>query len=79
LNNELNNTVFAGISVVPLAQLVFVPAASAVLADLGAEAIKIEGISGNLYRTLRIADGRQTKSANLSIAQNNRSKQKSRL
>ena len=60
--------------VVELAQFVFVPAAGTVLADLGAEVIKIEALTGDPYRTLRIADGRQTKSANLSMEQNNRGK-----
>lgn len=69
-----NNNLFEGVRVIELAQFVFVPAAGAVLADLGAEVIKIEGIDGDPYRTLRIADGRQTKSANLSMEQNNRGK-----
>lgn len=69
-----NNTMFQGVRVVELAQFVFVPAASVVLADLGAEVIKIEAITGDPYRTLRIADGRQTKSANLAMEQNNRGK-----
>jgi crotonobetainyl-CoA:carnitine CoA-transferase CaiB-like acyl-CoA transferase len=70
----LNNAVFAGVRIVELAQFVFVPAAGAVFADLGAEVIKIEAVTGDPYRTLRIADGRQTKSANLSMEQNNRGK-----
>ena len=65
---------FEGVRVIELAQFVFVPAAGAVLADLGAEVIKIEAISGDPYRTLRIADGRQTRSANLAMEQNNRGK-----
>lgn len=68
------NQIFEGVRVIELAQFVFVPAAGTVLADLGAEVIKIEGITGDPYRTLRIADGRQTKSANLSMEQNNRGK-----
>lgn len=68
------NGMFAGVRVIELAQFVFVPAAGAVFADLGAEVIKIEGITGDPYRTLRIADGRQTKSANLAMEQNNRGK-----
>jgi crotonobetainyl-CoA:carnitine CoA-transferase CaiB-like acyl-CoA transferase len=66
--------VFKGVRVIELAQFVFVPAASTILADLGAEVIKIEAVTGDPYRTLRIADGRQTKSANLSMEQNNRGK-----
>src|SRR5260370_37883051 len=69
-----SNSMFEGVRVVELAQFVFVPAAGTVLADLGAEVIKIEPTSGDPYRTLRIADGRQTKSANLSMEQNNRGK-----
>jgi crotonobetainyl-CoA:carnitine CoA-transferase CaiB-like acyl-CoA transferase len=69
-----SNAMFAGVRVIELAQFVFVPAAGAVLADLGAEVIKIEATSGDPYRTLRIADGRQTKSANLAMEQNNRGK-----
>lgn len=70
----LNNAMFAGVRVIELAQFVFVPAAGVVLADLGAEVIKIEALSGDPYRTLRIADGRQTQSANLAMEQNNRGK-----
>lgn len=70
----LSNEVFKGVRVVELAQFVFVPAAGVILADLGAEVIKIEAVTGDPYRTLRIADGRQTKSANLSMEQNNRGK-----
>ncbi|MDB5970610.1 MAG: hypothetical protein JWQ90_3060 [Hydrocarboniphaga sp.] len=70
----LSNAMFKGVRVIELAQFVFVPAAGTILADLGAEVIKIEALTGDPYRTLRIADGRQTKSANLSMEQNNRGK-----
>src|SRR3974390_2818929 len=67
--------VFSGVRIVELAQFVFVPAAGAMLADHGAEVIHIEQVgSGDPYRTLRIADGRITKSANLAMEQNNRGK-----
>src|ERR1700755_1372958 len=67
--------VFAGVRVVELAQFVFVPAAGALLADQGAEVIHVEPPgSGDPYRTLKIADGRVHKSANLSMEQNNRGK-----
>jgi crotonobetainyl-CoA:carnitine CoA-transferase CaiB-like acyl-CoA transferase len=69
-----NNQMFEGVRVVELAQFVFVPAATAVLADLGAEVIHVEAVSGDPYRTLAINDGRQTASANLSMEQNNRGK-----
>src|SRR5882724_3678271 len=67
--------VFSGVRIVELAQFVFVPAAGAMLADHGAEVIHIERVgSGDPYRTLKVADGRVTKSANLSMEQNNRGK-----
>lgn len=70
----LDNQMFKGYRVIELAQFVFVPAAGAMLADLGAEVIKIELIDGDPYRTMKIADGRETKSANLAMEQNNRGK-----
>lgn len=67
--------VFSGVRVVELAQFVFVPGAGALLADHGAEVIHIEPPgSGDPYRSLKIADGRITKSANLALEQNNRGK-----
>jgi crotonobetainyl-CoA:carnitine CoA-transferase CaiB-like acyl-CoA transferase len=67
--------IFEGVRVVELAQYVFVPAASAILADHGAEVIKIEPpIGGDPYRTLKIGDGRETATANLAMEQNNRGK-----
>jgi len=68
------NQMFKGVRVVELAQFVFVPAATAVMADLGAEVIHVEAVTGDPYRTLAINDGRQTASANLSMEQNNRGK-----
>jgi crotonobetainyl-CoA:carnitine CoA-transferase CaiB-like acyl-CoA transferase len=65
---------FKGVRIVELAQFVFVPAATAVMADLGAEVIHVEAVTGDPYRTLAINDGRQTASANLSMEQNNRGK-----
>ena len=67
--------IFEGIRVVELAQYVFVPAAGTLMADHGAEVIKIEvPCTGDPYRTLRIGDGRETEGANLSMEQNNRGK-----
>lgn len=67
--------VFAGVRVVELAQYVFVPGASVLMADQGAEVIKVEtpGV-GDPYRTLRIGDGREVGTTNLAMEQNNRSK-----
>lgn len=67
--------IFEGVRVVELAQYVFVPAASALMADHGAEVIKIETPgTGDPYRTLKIGDGRETATANLAMEQNNRGK-----
>ncbi|GGA37034.1 CaiB/BaiF CoA transferase family protein [Sphingomonas psychrolutea] len=67
--------IFEGVRVVELAQYVFVPAAATLLADHGAEVIKIEPPgSGDPYRTLMIGDGRETATANLAMEQNNRGK-----
>lgn len=67
--------IFEGVRVIELAQFVFVPAAGALLADHGAEVIHVELVgSGDPYRSLKIGDGRETKSANLSMEQNNRGK-----
>ncbi|RYD45896.1 MAG: CoA transferase, partial [Sphingomonadales bacterium] len=66
--------VLEGVTVVEVAQYVFVPAAGVLMADHGAEVIKIEPPEGDPYRTLKIGDGRETAKANLSMEQNNRSK-----
>ncbi len=67
--------IFAGVRVVELAQYVFVPASSTLLADHGAEVIKIEPpITGDPYRTLKVGDGRETAKANMAMEQNNRGK-----
>lgn len=66
---------FAGVRIVELAQYVFVPGASVLLADQGAEVIKIETPgSGDPYRTLKIGDGREAGATNLAMEQNNRNK-----
>jgi crotonobetainyl-CoA:carnitine CoA-transferase CaiB-like acyl-CoA transferase len=66
---------FAGVRMIELAQYVFVPGASVLMADHGAEVIKIETPgSGDPYRTLRIGDGREAGSTNLAMEQNNRNK-----
>jgi crotonobetainyl-CoA:carnitine CoA-transferase CaiB-like acyl-CoA transferase len=67
--------IFEGVRVIELAQYVFVPAAGTLMADHGAEVIKIEPpVLGDPYRTLKVGDGREMANANLSMEQNNRGK-----
>lgn len=65
---------FKGVRVIELAQYVMVPAASTMLADLGAEVIKVEtpGV-GDPYRSV-VVDRRSTAGPNFSLEQNNRGK-----
>lgn len=71
----MSSGMFDGVRVVELAQYVFVPAASVLLADQGAEVIKIEiPQSGDPYRSLRVGDGREVGAVNLAMEQNNRGK-----
>jgi crotonobetainyl-CoA:carnitine CoA-transferase CaiB-like acyl-CoA transferase len=67
--------VFSGVRVIELAQYVFVPGASVLMADQGAEVIKIETPgAGDPYRTLKVGDGREVGNTNLAMEQNNRGK-----
>lgn len=67
--------IFSGVRIIELAQYVFVPGASVLLADQGAEVIKIETPGhGDPYRTLQVGDGREIGSLNLAMEQNNRGK-----
>jgi len=67
--------IFAGVRVLELAQYVFVPGAGVLLADQGAEVIKIESTgTGDPYRTLKVGDGREVGTTNLAMEQNNRGK-----
>lgn len=67
--------IFSGVRVIELAQYVFVPGGSVLLADQGAEVIKVETPgTGDPYRTLRIGDGREMGITNLAMEQNNRGK-----
>jgi len=67
--------VFKGVRVVELAQYVFVPGAGVMLADEGAEVIKVEiPGTGDPYRTLKVGDGREVGAVNLAMEQNNRNK-----
>ncbi|MCB2061123.1 MAG: CoA transferase [Novosphingobium sp.] len=66
--------VFAGVRVIELAQYVYVPGAGVMLADQGAEVIKIETIDGDPYRTLRAGGDRNLGNINIAMEQNNRNK-----
>jgi crotonobetainyl-CoA:carnitine CoA-transferase CaiB-like acyl-CoA transferase len=66
--------VFEGVRVVELAQYVYVPGAGVMMADQGAEVIKIETIEGDPYRTLKAGGDRNLGSINISMEQNNRNK-----
>jgi crotonobetainyl-CoA:carnitine CoA-transferase CaiB-like acyl-CoA transferase len=67
--------VFAGVRMIELAQYVFVPGASVLMADHGAEVIHVETPgTGDPYRTLKVGDGREVGSTNLAMEQNNRNK-----
>ena len=70
----MNGGVFAGVRVIELAQYVYVPGAGVMLADQGAEVIKIEAIEGDPYRTLKIGADRNLGGVNISMEQNNRNK-----
>ena len=70
-----NNGIFSGVRIIELAQYVYVPGGSVLLADQGAEVIKIETTgTGDPYRSLRVGDGREVSSVNLAMEQNNRGK-----
>jgi crotonobetainyl-CoA:carnitine CoA-transferase CaiB-like acyl-CoA transferase len=66
--------VFAGVRVIELAQFVYVPGSAVMLADQGAEVIKIETIEGDPYRTLKVGPSRNLGGINVSMEQNNRNK-----
>jgi crotonobetainyl-CoA:carnitine CoA-transferase CaiB-like acyl-CoA transferase len=66
---------FAGVTVVELAQWVFVPVAGALLADWGAEVVHIEPTEGDPYRGLASQGiGAERGGVNLSLALANRGK-----
>jgi len=66
--------VFAGVRVIELAQHVYVPGAGAMMADQGADVIKIETLEGDPYRTLQVGVSRNLGDINIAMEQNNRSK-----
>ena len=66
---------FDGVRVVELAQWVFVPVAGALLADWGADVVRIERIEGDPYRGLATQGiGTDSGGVNLSVALANRGK-----
>lgn len=66
---------FAGVKVVELAQWVFVPVAGALLADWGADVLRIERTEGDPYRALATQGiGTDSGGVNLSVALANRGK-----
>jgi len=67
--------VFAGVRIVELAQYVYVPGATVLMADHGAEVIKVEppGV-GDPYRNLQIGAVSDVGSVSLPMEQNNRGK-----
>jgi len=72
---SLEEDIFAGVRVVELAQWVFVPAAGGILADWGADVIRIERPEGDPYRGLATQGiGTDSGGVNLNIALVNRGK-----
>lgn len=71
----MNQDAFDGLRVVELAQWVFVPVAGALLADWGADVIRIERLEGDPYRGLATQGiGTDRDGVNLSMALANRGK-----
>src|SRR4051794_35664953 len=72
---EASTGAFTGVRVVELAQWVFVPVAGALLADWGADVVRIERPEGDPYRGLMTQGiGSDSGGVNLSIALANREK-----
>ncbi|MFI5718901.1 CaiB/BaiF CoA transferase family protein [Nocardia sp. NPDC051750] len=71
----MDDRAFSGLRVVELAQWVFVPVAGALLADWGADVVRIERIEGDPYRGLATQGiGTDSGGVNLSLALANRGK-----
>ena len=66
--------ILEGIKVVDMGQVAAIPVAGSVLADWGAEVIKIEPLTGELYRGLRRSQGVETGVFNVRIELYNRNK-----
>lgn len=72
---DANTGAFDGVRVIELAQWVFVPVAGALLADWGADVIRIERLDGDPYRGLATQGiGTDSGGVNLSMALANRGK-----
>ncbi|MFT5201984.1 MAG: crotonobetainyl-CoA:carnitine CoA-transferase CaiB-like acyl-CoA transferase [Candidatus Aldehydirespiratoraceae bacterium] len=75
MSTDVTDPVFEGVKVVELAQWVFVPVAGAILADWGADVIRIEKLEGDPYRGLASQGiGTDRGGINLSMALANRGK-----
>jgi crotonobetainyl-CoA:carnitine CoA-transferase CaiB-like acyl-CoA transferase len=73
--SEAPPAAFAGVRVVELAQWVFVPVAGALLADWGADVVRVDGPGGDPYRGLATQGiGTDAGGVNLSVALANRGK-----
>ena len=71
----MDEEAFSGVRVVELAQWVFVPVAGALLADWGADVIRVERLDGDPYRGLATQGiGTDSGGVNLSMALANRGK-----
>jgi crotonobetainyl-CoA:carnitine CoA-transferase CaiB-like acyl-CoA transferase len=71
----MEDDAFDGVRVVELAQWVFVPVAGALLADWGADVVRVERIEGDPYRALATQGiGTDSGGVNLSVALANRGK-----
>ncbi|MGW5382519.1 CaiB/BaiF CoA transferase family protein [Nocardia sp. NPDC003963] len=71
----MDSAAFSGVRVVELAQWVFVPVAGALLADWGADVIRVERPDGDPYRNLATQGiGSDSGGVNLSVALANRGK-----
>src|SRR5580704_9001417 len=71
----MSDGAFGGIRVVELAQWVFVPVAGALLADWGADVVRVERLEGDPYRGLASQGiGTDSGGVNLSVALANRGK-----
>jgi len=52
--------ILEAVKVVSMGQIVAIPAASSVMADWGADVIKLEPLTGEMHRGLRTAQGAET-------------------